>query len=75
MGQWATTFCKKRQVGHAIKKVEDHWFTPCFAFLVNPFNVKVVGDGCPVHQPFVTNLTVAEIKLAEMQENLTLKKL
>jgi len=50
-------------------------FKPCFAFLVNPFNVKVVGDGCPVHQPFVTTLTVAEIKLAETQENVALNKL
>jgi len=37
--------------------------------------VNVVGNGCPVHQPFVTNLTVAEIKLAGIQENLALKKL
>jgi len=41
----------------------------CFAFLVNSFNVNVVGDGCPVHQPFVTHLIAAEIKLAETQEN------
>jgi len=41
----------------------------------NPFNVNVVCDGCPVHQPFVTHLTAAVIKLAEMQKNLALKKL
>jgi len=46
---------------------------PCFAFLVNPFSVNVVGDGCPVHQPFVTNLSAVEIKLAEMQETQALK--
>jgi len=28
----------------------------------------VVGDGCPVNQLFVTNLSAAEIKLAEMQK-------
>jgi len=33
----------------------------------------VVGDGCLVHQLFVTNLTAAETKLAEMQKNLALK--
>jgi len=43
--------------------------------LVNPFIVNVVGNGCPVHQPSATNLTDAEIKLAEIQENLALKKL
>ena len=48
---------------------------PCFAFLVNPFSVNVVDYGCPVHQPFVTHLTAADIKLAEMQKNLALKKL
>jgi len=42
------------------------WLKP----LVTPL---VVGDGCPVHQPFVTNLTAAEIKLAKMQKNLALK--
>jgi len=46
---------------------------PCFAFFVNPFSVNVVYDGCPVHQPLVTRLTAAEIKLAEMQKNLALK--
>jgi len=50
-------------------------FKPCFSFLVNPFNVNVFGDGCPVHLPFFTHLTAAEIKLAEMQKNLALKKL
>jgi len=48
---------------------------PCFAFLVNLFSVNVFGDGCPVHLPFVTHLTAAEIKLAEMQKKLALKKL
>jgi len=42
---------------------------------VNPSNVNVVGDGCPVHQPFITHFTAAEIKLAETQKNLSLKNL
>jgi len=50
----------------------DHFqvLKPCFAFLVNPFSINVVGDGCPVYEPFDTNLTAVEIKLAEMQETL-----
>ena len=36
---------------------------------VNPFNVNVFGDGCPVHQPRDTNVTAVEIKLTEKQEN------
>jgi len=45
-------------------------FTP-----INPFNVKVVGDSCLLHQPFDsdTNVTAVELKLTEMQENLALK--
>ena len=39
-----------------------------FCVPVNPFSVNVVGDGCPVHQPFVTHSTAAVIKLAEMQK-------
>jgi len=45
-----------------------------FCVPVNPFNVNVVSDSCPVHQPFVTHLTAAVIKLADMQKNLALKK-
>jgi len=44
---------------------------PCFALLVNAFNVNVVGDGCPVRQQFVTNLSAVEMKLNEMQEDLS----
>jgi len=40
---------------------------PCFAFLVNPFNLNVVGDGCPVRQQFVTNLSAVTMKLTESQ--------
>ena len=40
---------------------------------VNPSNVNVVGDGCPVHQPLDTNVSAVEIKLSEMQKNLTQK--
>jgi len=40
---------------------------------VSAFNVNVVGDGYPVHQPCDTNVTAVEIKLTEMQENRALK--
>jgi len=43
------------------------------AFLVNLFNVNVVGDGCPVRQSFVTNLSAEEMKPTEMQEDMALK--
>jgi len=46
---------------------------PCFAFLVHPFNVNVVGDDCLVHQLFVTNTYAVEIKLTKTQEYLALK--
>jgi len=41
----------------------DHFleFKPYLAFLVNSFNVNVVGDGYPVHQLFVTNLTLQKL--------------
>ena len=42
---------------------------PGFSFLVNPFNVSVVGDGGPVSQPFVTNLSALDMKLIDMQED------
>jgi len=41
--------------------------------LANPFNIKAVGDGCPVCQTFFTNLSAAEIKLTEMQKEQALK--
>jgi len=44
-----------------------------FCVPVNPFSINVVGDACPVHQPFVTHLTAAVMKLAGMQKNLALK--
>jgi len=46
-------------------------FAPWLKPLVTPL---VVGDGCPVYQSFVTNLTAAEIKLAKMQKKSGLKK-
>jgi len=42
---------------------------PCFAFLVNPFIVNVVSDGCSVCQPFVTNLSAVETKLTFSKKN------
>jgi len=50
----------------------DHFqeLKPCFAFLVNPFIFNVVSDGCPVLQPFVTNLSVVETKLTGSKKTL-----
>ena len=41
---------------------------PCFTFLANSFDVDVVNDGCLVCQPFVTDLSAAEMELAELQD-------
>jgi len=38
------------------------------AFRVNPSNTNVVGHGCPVRQPFVTNLSAVEMKLIEADQ-------
>ena len=46
---------------------------PCFAFLVNPFLVDVVNDGCPVPYPFVADAPVVEMELLELQEDEGLK--
>ena len=46
---------------------------PCFTFLVNPFDIDVINDGCLVRQPFVTNVSAAEMELIELQEDLALK--
>ena len=34
---------------------------PCFMFLVNPFDIDVINDGWLVRQPFVTNVSAAEM--------------
>jgi len=47
---------------------------PCSAFLVNQFNVDVVGSSCPVRQPFATNLSAVEMNLTKMQD-LAVKKI
>ena len=46
---------------------------PCFAFLVNPFNINVVNDCCPVRQPFVINMSAVEMELTDLQEDMVLK--
>ena len=46
---------------------------PYFTFLVNLFDIDVINDGCLVHQPFVTDVSAAEIELIELQEDLALK--
>jgi len=52
----------------------EFWLVAPLWWPVGPLRLKhlltplVGGDCCPVHQPFVTNLTAAEIKLTEMQK-------
>ena len=46
---------------------------PCFTFLVNPFDIKVINDGCLVRQSFITDVSTAEMELTELQEDLALK--
>ena len=41
--------------------------------LCNPFNVNVVGDGCPVCHPFIINMFAVEIEPTDMQEDMVLK--
>ena len=50
----------------------DHFqeLKPCFAFFVNPFIVNVVSDGCPICQPFVTNVSAVETKLTGSKKTL-----
>ena len=43
---------------------------PCFAFFVNSSIVNAVSDGCPVRQPFVTNLSAAETQLTDSEKTL-----
>ena len=46
---------------------------PCFTFLVNPFDIDVINDGCLVRQFFATDVSAAEMELTELQEDLALK--
>ena len=46
---------------------------PCFAFLVNPFEVDMITNGCPVSEPLVSEASVVEMGLLELQEDLCLK--
>ena len=45
---------------------------PTFAFLVNPFVVDVVDDGCPVQKPIVTQTTNIEAELLDLQQDFAL---
>ena len=46
---------------------------PCFTFLVNPFDIDLIYDGCLVRQSFVTDVCAAEMELTELlQEDLAL---
>ena len=46
---------------------------PCFTFLVNPFDIDVINDGCLVRQSLVTDVSAAEMEMTELQEDLTPK--
>ena len=54
-------------------RFDDLQQKPCFTFLVNPFDIDVINDGCLVHQPFVTDVSAAEMDLTGLQEDLALK--
>lgn len=46
-----------------------------FLFLENPFAIDVVGDGCPVAPPIVTDTAAVELELLELHEDEGLKGL
>ena len=46
---------------------------PTFAFLVNPFVVDVVKDGCPVQKPIVTQTANIEAETLDLQQDFALK--
>ena len=41
---------------------------PCFTFLVNPFDIDVINDGCLVCKPFITNVSATKMELTELQD-------
>ena len=46
---------------------------PCFTFFVNPFDIDVINDGCLVCQPFITDVSTAEMELTKLHGDLALK--
>ena len=46
---------------------------PTFVFLVNPFVVDVVKDGCPVQKPIVTQKANIKAELLDLQQEFALK--
>jgi hypothetical protein len=46
---------------------------PCFEFLVNPFVIDVINDGCPVLALSVSDVASLETELIESQEDVGLK--
>jgi hypothetical protein len=46
---------------------------PCFEFLVSPFVIDVINDGCPAVAPFVSDVSSLETELTELQEDVGLK--
>ena len=58
---FATTFSDLKNLG------------PTFAFLVSPFVVDVVKDGCPLQKPIVTQTTNIEAGLLDLQHEFAIK--
>ena len=46
---------------------------PTFAFLLNPFVVDVVKDGCPVQKPHVAQTANIEAELLDLHQKFSLK--
>ena len=46
---------------------------PTFAFLVNPFVVDVVKNGCTVQKPIVTQTANIEVELLDLQQDFAFK--
>ena len=42
---------------------------PTFAFLVNPFVVDVVKDGCPVQKPIVAQAANIEMEILDLLQD------
>lgn len=46
---------------------------PCIVFLVNPFIVEVVNDGCPILEPRFRVSSAVVMELIKLQEDLCLE--
>ena len=46
---------------------------PCFAFLVNSFDIDVITSGCPISKALLSEAPAMELELADLQEDHALK--